>query len=495
MKKALLLASFLSAIFLVKANNIQVSNVTLTGQNVAQQFTLVQFDLSWENSWRLSVGPSNWDAAWVFVKYRRNGGDWLHANLNYVNGTPGGDGHTAPAGSTIRTTSDGVGCFIHRNADGNGDINLENIRLRWNYGSSINDEDILDVQVYAIEMVYISQGAFELGATYEGGEQGNFYTNTGLFGFQSTYDVTSENAITVSSGVGDLYYDNVPGANSGDQLGPIPAAFPKGFQAFYIMKYEVTEDQWICFFNSLTESQKLNHDITDSNHKNSDNVVSRNTIAYTSGNATTSAPSRALGFINWEDIAAYLDWSGLRPLTEMEYEKACRGPVAAKPNELAWGGTSAYGEAYTIVNDGTDAALVTDPGVGIGNICYSNTDPGGPMRVGIFAASAINKNREETGATYYGVMEMSGNLYERCISAGNPENRAFTGNHGNGSLSNSGYANVSTWPPIGNGASAYRGGSWSNGISFCVMADRYDAANSNDITNSRIGFRGVRTAE
>ena len=52
------------------ANNIQLSNINITGQNTTSDFTMVQFDLTWENSWRVSSGPSNWDAAWVFVKFR-----------------------------------------------------------------------------------------------------------------------------------------------------------------------------------------------------------------------------------------------------------------------------------------------------------------------------------------------------------------------------------------------------------------------------------------
>jgi sensor domain CHASE-containing protein len=56
------------------ANNIQISNTKLTGQNTAEGYTLVQFDLSWENSRRINDlnddGVTNWDAAWVFVKYR-----------------------------------------------------------------------------------------------------------------------------------------------------------------------------------------------------------------------------------------------------------------------------------------------------------------------------------------------------------------------------------------------------------------------------------------
>jgi len=58
------------------ANNIQVSNVSTSGQNTtagtnnSANYTMVKFNVSWENSWRTSSGPSNWDAAWVFVKFR-----------------------------------------------------------------------------------------------------------------------------------------------------------------------------------------------------------------------------------------------------------------------------------------------------------------------------------------------------------------------------------------------------------------------------------------
>ena len=52
------------------ANNIQISNVSITGQNTASKYKMIQFDISWENSWRTSTEQSNWDAAWIFIKYR-----------------------------------------------------------------------------------------------------------------------------------------------------------------------------------------------------------------------------------------------------------------------------------------------------------------------------------------------------------------------------------------------------------------------------------------
>jgi len=477
------------------ANNIEVSNVTLTGQNTVDNYTLVQFDLSWENSWRISSGPSNYDGAWVFIKFKENGGIWEHATINYIDGTAANDGHTEAAGSTIRTTPDGVGVFVYRNADGNGDVNFSQIQLRWNYGADFVDQNsIVDVQVYAIEMVYIPQGTYPLGSTTSGSESDHFFTNTGIFGFRDTYDVDSEDAITVSSSVGNLYYEVASFENNGDQLGPIPAAFPKGYAAFWCMKYEITEDQWICFFNSLTETQKNNRDITGPDGKNTDGVVSRNTIAYTTGNATSDAPARAVSFLSYEDNAAYLDWTGLRFLTEMEYEKAGKGPIHIL-NMTASGATTAFDQLYTIDNDGTENASISNPGESITNLCYLPTDPGGPMRVGIFAASAVNPTRVETGGSYFGVMELSGNLYERCIGVGSPINRAYTGTHGDGTLPSSGNHNVANWPAVGSeGAIAYRGGSWTNSLNRCGIADRESAAILSSITNSRVGARGARTA-
>ena len=62
------------------ANNIQIANGQVM-QDGANRF--IEFDLEWENSWRTDYlngddDVTNWDAAWVFVKYRvpeANGGD------------------------------------------------------------------------------------------------------------------------------------------------------------------------------------------------------------------------------------------------------------------------------------------------------------------------------------------------------------------------------------------------------------------------------------
>jgi hypothetical protein len=153
-----------------RANNIQVTNAAITGNDNAQGFCFVQFDVTWQNSWRLN-GVVNWDAAWVFVKFRSPNGNWQHALL-------GNTGHTAPVGSQIdlglltpgsafnATTNPVVGTFIRPAMPmAPAPSPATGVQLQWNYGAlGLNYNDIVQVQVFAIEMVYVPQGAFAAGS-------------------------------------------------------------------------------------------------------------------------------------------------------------------------------------------------------------------------------------------------------------------------------------------------------------------------------------------
>ncbi|MCX6163204.1 MAG: hypothetical protein NTV87_17930, partial [Ignavibacteriae bacterium] len=226
----LLLCLFMFASYSAYANNISVSNFSLTGQNAANHYVMVKFDISWENSWRTSSAPNNWDAAWVFVKYRVGTGAWMHTWLNNT-------GHINPTGSTITTgllkpdsvfnatANPGLGAFIYRDADGTGTFSKTGVQLRWNYGANgVADNAIIDIRVYAIEHVYVPQGSFYAGSG--GTEFGAFYKYPAT---TDPFQITGESAITVGTATGNLYYP--AGTSIGDQLGPIPAAFPKGFNA------------------------------------------------------------------------------------------------------------------------------------------------------------------------------------------------------------------------------------------------------------------------
>lgn len=567
------------------ANNISVSNVRLTGKNTTSNYVMVEFDLSWENSWRTTDAPNNWDAAWVFIKFRvardyisdattsstgttvtvgsttglrvgmpiykisgtgavhatlpsvvsqvntgttftlsatpatafasaRIGARriWEHAylhNADHVAGDGTGTGATVqlglvdPAAAYNATTNPGVGAFFYRSGNGSGTTTINNAQLRWNYGdNNVGDDDPIEVQVCAIEMVYVPQGEFNVGG--------------GGGGFTSTTINTSV-ANTTPSGTGSL--GGQAGGHATGATAP-NADWPNGYNAFYCMKYEISQGQYRDFLNTLTYRQQGTRTVNVPSSAAGTAALSnanRNGIdIMTPGNATTLQPAAyacnldgdanynesvdgewiACGFISWMDGSAYLDWAGLRPMTELEFEKTCRGNEAAVANEYAWGtATRTNAGTGSIVNSG---AINETSNTANANVCYGNVT-GGPLRVGVFAGAATT--RVQAGATYYGVMEMSGNLYERVVSNWYAEGRAFTGIHGDGLLSSAGNATTTLWPGLNTGevtdanGSGFKGGMWNSTTESQIrVSDRQSIASQLTGRFAEYGFRGVRTA-
>ncbi len=83
-------------------------------------------------------------------------------------------------------------------------------------------------------------------------------------------------------------------------------------------KYEATWEQYADFLNTITSTQS-----TVSNQGVSSN---RSTISGRHPNYSTSAPDRTCNYLSWDDTLYYYDWAALRSMTELEYEKAARGP-------------------------------------------------------------------------------------------------------------------------------------------------------------------------
>jgi formylglycine-generating enzyme required for sulfatase activity len=491
------------------ANNIQVSNVVLTGQNTNDDFTMVQFDLTWENSWRISSGPSNWDAAWVFVKYRVGSGPWLHAFLNNTGHNTGtgtvatiAPGLLNTANAFNATNNPAMGAFVHRSVIGAGTFTQTGLQLRWNYGANnITDNAAVDVKVFAVEMVYVPSGNFQVGDFQQFNIRGHFRngsTNTPLA-------ISSENALTLGGTVnGNLANNNAQNMSIADDFNntitqSLPAAFPKGFNAFYCMKYEISQQQWIDFFNVLDNTQKTNRDITGNLGKNSDAIVARNNISWGSGDATLNGGTHgnvACNYLSWMDGAAFADWASLRPMTELEFEKTCRGNSTPIDGEFAWGTTTII-SANGITNSGNFNEVASNIGA---NTNHSGGGIGGPLRVGIFSSS--NYTREEAGASFYGVMDLSGNLGERTVTVGNLIGRNFTAPiHGDGLLTNDGFCDIATWPGFESGkvvnatGSGSRGGSFSDSVIILSVSNRISAASANSARLSNIGFRAVRSVE
>ncbi len=508
MKKSLLkttrkiaTAMMLLTIFSVtnlSANNIAVSNTSIANQNTASNYTHVKFDVSWENSWRTSTLESNWDAAYVFVKYRIPPlNTWKHATLNYVDGTATNDGNTEPSGATINATSDGKGAFLYRNANGIGNVNFTGAQLRWNYGADgLSDQDSVEVCVFAIEMVYVPQGAFYLGDGSVTSVQGNFEAGT----TGAPFYLTSEAALTLGGGgVGSLGNNNrtgmwTPTAEDFNDATAValPAAFPKGFNAFYCMKYETTQGQYADFLNKLTLTQATARYMANYN-------ALYQSINGTHPNYVAGSPDRPLYYTNYDDYFSYLDWSGLRPMTELEYEKACRGSrgigFLPTPDEFAWGDVSIRATGYTLTNAGLPNETVNASSI-IGNVSYNLTNAAArPYRAGVFAASLATPNRVEAGASYYGIMEMTGNQYEYAMTVGRAESRTFNGSHGDGSISAAGSYTVANWPPTNVGLGV-RGGSYADAATEIRVSSRYVAHYFG--AGGRVAQysgRGVRTAQ
>ncbi len=475
-------ACLLGAAVPAGANNLRVSNVGLALEDIAGRTATIVFDLAWDHSWR---DGDHRDAAWVFVKFKAPGSNnWEHALLS----TNSGD-HAAGTNGAVAAVPDGVGVFVHAATNHAGSAVYPRTRLRWNYGSNGYDfatGEVVELAVLAVETVYIPECAFYLGSG--GSESGHFYKYSD--GSQSTniYLVDSENAITVGTDSSNLYYTGVP--TYGDGAGPISNDFPKGFAAFYCMKYELTQGQYTDFLNTLTSVQagaRYGFVSTD-----------RYTISGVYPGFVAGAPDRACNWLKWSDLAAYADWAGLRPMTELEYEKACRGPADPTPNEYAWGNTS----VVSMTNeDGLAGSGVETPLPANAN-CNMHFNFSGPARAGIFAASGTT--RQGSGAGYYGVLELCGNIVEWTITVGTNAGRAFTGLHGDGVLAANGNADVAGWPgtsAVGSGIrdsyNAHRGGLWwqNAGAGGAVSDRRYVNVPRPDPDRGWVsGGRAVRTA-
>lgn len=461
MKRFLLAIATLGIISSAEANNISVANVSISGQNTGSHFSLINYDITWENSWRTSTNESNYDGAWVFVKFRKkNAFAWQHATINY-GATAAAAGHTQPAGSVLQTAADGKGVWIYRSANGAGTVNYTGAQLRWNYGvDGVADNDSVEVRVFAVEMVNVPQGAYVLGSN--GSETYRFRRGDK----DTCFAVTSEGSITVGSAATHL------SSSSASTLatGTISANYPKGYNSFWVMKYEVSQQQYVDFLNNI--------DLNMSNI--------RNMTGFTGAHPALAAPQpeRALTGMSGVDLMSFLDWAAMRPMTEFEYEKACRGanqmPV---PDEYAWGNTNI-----------TNIATVTDQGLNtetwsVGNCAYYTSVP---MRCGALATGT--SNRQASGATFYGIMEMSGNAHEFVINA-STNGRTFTNVNGNGYLDNTATYDVATWPTTASGT-GLRGSAHSSATtSYANISDRASIIATSFPRGSGYGGRGVRTAE
>ena len=482
------------------ANNLTIGTSTYTASN--QTLT---FNVSWDNSWSINAGPSNWDAVWIFVKRQNCTGNnnWVHQLLstNSANHTAK-DGIATSTQVAIDAVSDGMGVFVRRIGNNVvGNVTAQSITIKLAGTSpNITTSNSDNFEVIGIEMVYVPQGQFYIGDGRP--------TNTNNFSNGTTSQPLLITSAIQSAGLG-TYDKYVTKPEYGCPVS-LPSSFPMGFNGFYVMKYEIQQGLMVEFLNSLTYDQQA---VRLAPMGRLPNVLGTffgvdftgylDVKITTAGNYNTVPAVFSTSYpyipqpLNWLDITAILDWSGLRPMSEFEYEKACRGTLIPVINEFPWGTTT-----YNFMNNQTNSAT-SNFGVKDGHINagMTNYNDARPVRSG-FAASSTT-NRSQSAATYYGIMDMAGNLIEQCVGGGNSYNYStFTNTNGDGVLGSNGNANTAGWPPNGGAKSGtiLKGGHLnlgSNNIAAFMVSDRqyYDGDNINASSNQNkvSGGRGVRT--
>ncbi|KIA89845.1 SUMF1/EgtB/PvdO family nonheme iron enzyme [Kaistella jeonii] len=472
------------------AISTQANNVQITGTSVDTATGKITFNIKWDNSWKTTIAPANFDAVWVFVKYQDCADKlWKHADLSASSGD-----HTTATLLKIDAVTDGKGVFVHRNANGGGNIGSTSVTLKMNIAAA-NYENY-NFKVMGIEMVNVPQvSSFFIG---DGGAASAF----------TKYEITGNGSIS-SAAIGT--------GNSA------PSAFPKGYSSFYSMKYEVSQEQYVEFLNTLTYGQQARRSIASPDAAMAtyafDNSV-RNGIKIKVPGSNAAVPAVygcdftegdfddlndgqniAMDYLSYADATAYLDWAALRPMSEIEYEKICRGPLAPVLKEYAWGtidlnvitavnvlSGGQANEGYNTVANGT--ANYGD------NSQYSNLNIGAPVKVGFTATNA--SGRLSASAAYYGAMEMSGNVGEFAVAAKTSGGSTYTGVLGDGELSTNaatdGDSNQLNWPDntgvLVRGGHFFTPGYYENNSVRLMISDRGETALAT--RSPAYGARGVR---
>ncbi len=431
MKKALLFIALFAMALSLSANNIKVEDVKYN-----KTTKKVSFKISWENAWRQTADFH--DAAWVFAKYRTvNQPRWQHALIK--------KNSTATSG-VLETKEpvpfDELGFYVRFNTDSIGNVLPTEVSFEVTNVVGL----FPDFKVFAIEMVYVPQGSFYVGAPVTNKEDDLIedlvlYQNAPSNSQFPTYQPIQ---ITSESEIKNGFYVYSYLSNKG-----IPAGFPKGYDAFYCMKHEVSNEQLVAYFNSInTDINILNrlgcfgnpfryHNTTT--YQDTVDIIGTNTangLEFTCEAGYENHPAVMTPYT----LARYLGWAGLSLMTELQYVKACRGPLYPVENETAAGINVLSSTNLLYLNDTVFTNLKT-PNERLKRH-YSAPNTFKLRRCGFAADSTTN--RITSNASFYGILNMTDNAYEITVSIS--DTNTFSG---------SSYSPNSTWELRNIGVNAY----------------------------------------
>lgn len=477
----------------VTANDVRIRGEAKV-QAINENTALITFPLSWEHSWREN---ESWDGVYLFVKYRRVGVNepWHHAYLKE-------EGHRATGGGKVPAMEflpvkvenwnvlryDTIyvgnyyptsifcepavtGVFLFRRVKGNGNIDIPRVSLEWDFKQGdlnlyhdVTIDDIrnnrIEVSVQAVEMVFVPNGPYYLGDRISGY---SFVSKD----FDSAHYMDTDDSVKV-------YIMGSAGSTGVKSAWVVPDLYPTGYTGFYTMKYEVSQEQYVNFLNRITyadQKKRIENDLDAlkagqfafgrkdlPNYRNGIILQERFSTRDTAVifgfdingdnpiNSDDDGKSIACGFLTPDDMRAYADWIGLRPHSEMEYEKSARQrnpAVVANARSFAWG-TPNYAPLQswnqsTVSGDNSEEEKVLIPNAtGYGRMNGPKVHNLGPVRCGAFATET--SDIYTAGASQWGLMELTGNLAEIYYNA--RQGKEFNGRvFGDGNI----WSTVASW--------------------------------------------------
>lgn len=431
---------------------------------------VVTADVTWRNAWR---SDRNHDAVWLFVKGRTPPRrEWGHARISSVSSSAPG------TAVDCWPSADKVGVFCAPAATHRGDVSLR-VTLELALGPPpAGPPPAIEARVHGIEMVYVPAGPFSIGdPDPRSADYAAYYQSNAAGAHDGTLRITSEDAIRVGPEAGALFYQTRTPQYEGDRQGPVPASFPKGTRAFYVMKYEVSQGQYAAMLDAISAE----HTFFRAPFGGVGYYAQRGSIRLDGERYVADAPDRPANWMSWDDGTAFADWAGLRPMTEFEFTKAARGPVEPVAGDYPWG--TASKDRLLRRNQADDDLAQT-----------GDADE----------SRLTDDTRDVFGASYYWVMDLAGSVWEKVVTIGHPSGRAFEGTHGDGRLGAYGIATNADWPSGDHdgGGYGYRGGGYyERGMPdrefnpFSPTAWRRYGSWGGAPRSVAYGFRAARTAD
>ncbi len=330
-----------------------------------------------------------------------------------------------------------------------------------------------DFRVLGVEMVLIPEGPFSLG--------NGPLSHCSFFRYPppaKPFPVESEAALPLGDRDGALTFH--PDHHNPAVNGTLPETFPKGFRAFYCMKYGLRWQDYAQMLNLLNVQQATNRFPFG---VNAEGFFESSTITGQHPHVKAGNPNANCSNLSWPDGAAVADWCGLRPMTEMEYEKAFRGSFTKIKAEMSG---PEMGDLLAGGGPEEDLGL---PGT---------ESPDRKAVAGYWVDyewGPFPKDKAGTiapGTMYYGVV--ANGWCEQCVTVGHEKGWGFRGTHGDGNLSPEGDADVPDWPGADGLGSGYRGHYGPPSPSLRVFNRGLAAHGRGSRGHGEKGWRSVRTA-